>query len=200
MQEASSFVGSYSQAERPRIAFAWNGKHASEFRDANQDFRWAVVTHCLASPGEATPNLLADLFLADAEWSAEAWAAPHHFAQLGALLLERGTSEALDPFSVGFVRSFDTFGACHAMSLSPQLLAQLSESANAAIATATEEPTLNRLVSARDLLAKLSAGTASQGWATVSSGTSVSDLQVIWPRWQHRLWQAVKRLLGRNAT
>lgn len=198
MHDTPSFIANYSAAEQDRIAFAWNGKHAAEFVDANQGFRWSVIEYCLANPKEATPLLLAHVFLADAEWSAEAWGAPSHFAQLGALLLQKGKADSLDSFSRGFNRSFDTFGACHAMSLAPELLESLKDAAIAAMAGTSDEASLKRLTATRDLFSKLAEGSASEGWATVTAGTPVSNIRVIWPRWYHRLWSILTR--GRGAT
>jgi hypothetical protein len=198
MHVTQSFIASYSSAEQARITFAWNGKHATEFADANQDFRWSVIEHCLANPSDPSPLLLAHLFLADADWSAEAWGSPHHFAQLGALLLQRGEANVLASFSEGFVRSFDTFGACHAMSLSPKLLAELSTATNAELAAASDESIVKRLTAARDLFVKLAEGTATQGWATVAPGTPVANVRIVWPRWCHKLWAKVTG--GQRAT
>ena len=197
MPDTSQFISNYSEVERGRIVFAWNGKHAAEFVDANQDFRWSVVEHCLANPNLPTPLLLSHLFLADAEWSKEAWGSPHHFERLGALLLQRGEGDALASFSEGFNRSFDTFGACHAMSLSPELLERLSAATNSALAAATDETSRKLLSTLRDLFAKLAQGTASKGWATVAAGTPVTNIRVVWPRWYHRLWAKLMR--NRNA-
>jgi hypothetical protein len=192
MQDLPSFVAKYSPAGLAHIAFSWNGKHSTEFVDANQEFRWAVVGYCLANSGDPSPLLLAHLFLADADWSAEAWGSPHHFAQLGALLLQRGEVDALAAFSEGFVRSFDTFGACHAMSLSPSLLARLTIAVTAELATCNDEASVKRLTAARDLFAKLTEGSAAQGWATVAPGTPVSNVRIVWPRWYHKVWTKVK--------
>src|ERR1700688_4466975 len=101
MIDLPSFVAGYSREYQPSIAFAWNGKHAADFVDRNQKFRWEVIGHCIALPEAAAPTLLADLFLADAEWSRQAWGSPQHFGKRRALLLERGGEEALVPFSEG---------------------------------------------------------------------------------------------------
>ncbi len=196
MHNIPLFVTSYSEIGQACIAFAWNGKHAEEFADANQDFRRSVVEYCLANSSDPSPLLLAHLFLAEAQWSAEAWGAPHHFAQLGALLLERGQAEALAPFSEGLVSSFDTFGACHAMSLSPELLEKLLTAVNATLAVTVDQSIHKRLTAARDLFAQLAQGTASKGWAMAAPGTTVSSIRVVWPRWYHRLWGRIKGLWG----
>jgi hypothetical protein len=123
--QTSSNLSNYSPSERERIAFAWNGKHAEGFIDANQSFRWAIVKECIANSERVPLPLLEDLFLADADWAVQAWGAPEHFAPLGFVLLVRGGSAALESFAKGFNASFDTFGACHEIQLPAGLLPSL---------------------------------------------------------------------------
>jgi hypothetical protein len=115
-------------------------------------------------------------------------------------LLQRGEANALTPFAQGFNRSFDTFGACHAMALPPDLLVRLSEASRVAIAKAPDEDSKNRLVAAGDLFTKLAQGTASEGWVTVAPGTPVTGVRVVWPRWFHKLLEKIRGLFKRNAT
>lgn len=200
MSSAAEFISQYTASSRGEIDFAWNGKHAADFRDSNQEFRWQVVDLCINQSSLASPLLLEHLFLADAEWAAEAWGSPHHFAQLGSALLEVGQEAVLDSFSKGFVRSFDTFGACHEIQLSKPLHARLSASAKEALSVATEENHLKRLEAALALFTKLENETATQGWAKVEPGTPVSNIHVVWPRWYHRLWEKISGVWNRRAT
>ena len=172
----------------PRICFAWSGKHATEFEDANQGFRWQVVGQCLAAPESASPLLLESLFLADAEWSAEAWCAPPHFAQLGSVLLTRGREGSLGTFAKGFIRSFDTFGACHELELSAGLIDRLRRAADPTTLPETDLAERKALQAVRELLEKLEAGTASEGWAKLAPGTPISNVRVVWPVWYQRIW------------
>ena len=59
-----------------------------------------------------------------------------------------------------------------------------------------DEVAVKRLTSARDLFVKLADGTATQGWVTVASGTPVSNVRTVWPRWYHKLWAKVTGMLG----
>jgi hypothetical protein len=170
MSDAAAFVAGFTEVESARVAFAWNGKHAGEFLDSNQEFRWAVAEYCLTHPEAAPVQLLEALFTAEAEWSKEAWGAPENFAELGALLLERGGSSVLGVFAAAFNRSFDTFGACHSMHLSRSRLVELSAAAETGAATATDETVRKQLTSARELFVKLADGSASEGWFTVVPG------------------------------
>jgi hypothetical protein len=43
MIAATDFISGYAVDQLPQIMFAWNGKHAEEFEDTNQEFRWQVV-------------------------------------------------------------------------------------------------------------------------------------------------------------
>ena len=177
MSTVAEFVSQYTPASRDQITFTWNGKHASEFRDANQKFRWQVVDYCIAHKEQAPPILLEHLFLADAEWAAEAWGTPAHFAQLASALLERGQEAVLDTFAKGLVRSFDTFGACHYIRLPKPLLVRLAESAQASLAQATEQDHRKRLESVLELFAKLEKGSATEDWAIIAPDMPASNTQ-----------------------
>ena len=199
MLDVPSFVAGYSRECHPSIAFAWNGKHAADFVDGNQKFRWEVVGHCIAHPEAAALPLLADLFLADAEWSREAWGAPQHFGELGALLLERGSDAALAAFSKGFASSFDTFGACHTMTLPSYVLARLREATAVALAAEQDEGATKRLTACRELFAKLTDGTAHKGWATVAPDTPVPGVRVMRTGWLHKLRAKLASAFGSDA-
>jgi hypothetical protein len=199
MSSVTDFISQYTASSRSAIDFAWNGKHAADFRDSNQEFRWQVVDRCINQSRLASPLLLEHLFLADAEWAAEAWGSPHHFAELGSALLEIGQEGVLDSFSRGFVRSFDTFGACHEIQLSGPLLARISASAKEALSMATEEDHQKRLEATLELFTNLENKTATQGWAKVETGTPVSSVHVTWPRWYHRLWKKISSIWSPQA-
>jgi hypothetical protein len=182
------FIEHYTPSERERIAFAWNGKHAEEFIDTNQSFRWAVVMECIANSERVPLALFEDLFLADADWAVQAWGSPEHFAQLGCALLVRGGSAALKSFANGFNASFDTFGACHEIQLPMGLLSSLITSVREMREVATDERQKVRLESTLELFQKLEGAKATTGWVKVASGTEVSDIQIVWPRWYHKVW------------
>jgi hypothetical protein len=198
MHKIDAFIEKYSEPDRARIVFAWNGKHAAEFEDANQGFRWAVVQACQASPASAPPLLLEHLFLADSEWSCQAWGSPHHFAELGSALLVRGEEAALSSFAKGFVASFDTFGACRELRLPPELLTRLAHHTQLALAEVSGEEQRKPLEAAAKLFAKLQKGSASQGWVKIAPDTPVSNVRVVWPRWYHKAWAKVTSLWNRN--
>src|SRR6185369_17804322 len=92
------FVRDYDEGQRQRIEFAWNGKHASEFQDANQEFRSKAVSFVCENSGQGSLELLRDLFIEESKWSVHAWGAPLTFANLGALLLTRGGVHYLPDF------------------------------------------------------------------------------------------------------
>lgn len=200
MHAVADFIEKYTEADREKIAFAWNGKHAADFEDANQEFRWKVAKACVASPEQASPLLLGHLFLADSEWSRQAWGSPHHFAELGGALLIRGEEAALSSFTKGFVASFDTFGSCHELRLPAELLGRLAQHAQQALEETNVEEQRKPLQAAAELFAKLQAGSASEGWVKVEPGTPVTSVRVVWPRWYHRVWAKVSSLWRHGAT
>ncbi|HEY9104815.1 hypothetical protein [Chitinimonas sp.] len=201
MTDLSTFIAEYTEADHPRLAFAWNGKHASEFVDANQDFRWQLVQACLAAPGKASPLLLQHLFLEDALWSKEAWGSPYHFADLAAALLTSGRESVLVPFAQGFVMSFDTFGACHELRLPPELVDQLALATQEMLGSTAADKERKPLEAAAELFLKLQQGSATQGWVQLAPGTPVTNIRVVWPRWYHRVWQVLSSGFGlRNSS
>jgi hypothetical protein len=200
MESIPEFIAQYTEGDRPRIAFEWNGKHAGDFVDANQEFRWRVVDVCLDSPETASPRLLEHLFQADAEWSRQAWGSPQHFAQLGSTLLARGGELALTSFATSFVASFDTYAACHQISVSPELLARIILSAQEAISIVHNGPHHKAIEAALELFFKLQAGNASEGWFSLKADTDVSNISIIYPRWYHNAWKKIVSMWQRNAT
>jgi hypothetical protein len=195
MTGVDDFISRYTPDLRKHIDFAWNGKHADEFEDLNQVFRWEIVNRCRAQPELASINLLEHLFLADAEWTTEAWGPPRHFANLGELLLKRGQVTALETFSLGYVRSFDTFGACHEIRLNSELLPSLAAASKEVLASAVDECQRKRFEAVFELLAKINSNTATQGWVTVMPNTPLSNLRVVWPRWRHKFWSTATKFL-----
>ncbi|WP_073212200.1 hypothetical protein [Massilia sp. CF038] len=188
MSDIIEFIVHYTPMEREKIAFAWNGKHAAEFIDANQSFRWTVVKECIDNSERVPLSLLEDLFLADAHWAVQAWGTPEHFAQLGCALLVRGGSDALESFAKGFNASFDTFGACHDIQLPVDLLPQLMTSVREMHACVTDERQKVELESTLQLFQKLEGPTATDGWVKIAPKTEVSKIRVVWPRWHHKAW------------
>lgn len=201
MRDIASFIAQYTEGSRSLLSFAWNGRHASEFYDANQEFRWEVAQACIAAPDNASPLLLEHLFLADAEWSREAWCAPHHFADLGRTLLVRGQEAAVTSFAKGFVSSFDTFGACHELQLPSELTARLLASGREFLAGVPSEIERKPFEAVVELFEKLQQGNAAKGWAKIGPGTPVSGIRVVSsPRWYHRVWGWLSSRWAGNAT
>jgi len=167
MQSISDFIAGYTDADRQRIAFAWNGKHAADFEDANQAFRLQVVAACLASPEAVSPLLLEHLFQADAAWSREAWGAPKHFAKLGSVLLTQGKESVLDAFADNFPRSFDTYAGSHHMQLAPELLSRLILHTEERLAMTTESTQRKPLEAALEFKRMPPAGSPDPGFRGV---------------------------------
>ena len=171
------FVRHFSESDASRIAFSWNGKDGAEFYDANLEFRSAVTEHILKNPGAAPVSLLRTLFKAHAECSFEAWGAPLNFGELGALLLLRGGPGAIDDFASGFDASFDTFGACHQMVIDPVALRNLSQHVNAELELESSEERRKQLGMVQELFAKLSEGTAGEGWGILQPG--ITEVRIV---------------------
>ena len=111
------FVRCYTKVEQMKMAFAWNGKYAEQFIDDNSDFRRQVMTYCLAN-SEVVPTVLwRDIFLAEAEYSREAWGVIAEFSLLAQHLFISGGTAVLDDFVDGYYASFDTYVSCQSLEL-----------------------------------------------------------------------------------
>ena len=179
MTDIEQFVRDYDESQRHRIEFAWNGKHAAEFNDPNQDFRSKVVAFVCENSGQGSLELLRDLFTEESKWSVQAWCAPFTFANLGALLLTRGGADYLPDFLDGFGASFDTFGACHQMDLDPIVTVALMRHIKRQLSEAIDEEAKTKLDSGVQLFEKLQAGNAGEGWAVLKPGTRVTNVRVL---------------------
>ncbi len=188
MTAPSDYIDSYSPEVSSQIEFDWNGKHADEFEDKNQEFRQSVVSACLEEPTLASTILLKALFIEEAKWAREAWGSPRGFGELGQLLLQRGDEDAVRTFASGMNFSFDTFGACHAICLSSDEVQTVTQIIDRLLEGESDEDDRGRLESAKELLTKIAAGSATDGWATVAPGTPVSNISIVRQPLLHRLW------------
>jgi hypothetical protein len=178
-EPALQFALRYTTHQRRAIRFAWNGRHAAEFRDENQDFRSSVAQVTLSEPDSVPIVLVRDLLLEDASWSREAWCAPHHFAGLLSILLRRGGREYLADFAVAMNATFDTFGAAHEVTIPREQARELLLETGLRLLAETDARRRSELESARELLRKLIEGNATRGWVIVPPGTPVRNVRVL---------------------
>src|SRR3954471_11702433 len=103
MTGPAEFVERYDPArDRARIAFAWNVKHAEQFRDANEEFRGRVLECALANLGTVPIVLVRDLYDAETAWAAEAWCVNAEAVRaLAEELLTRGGPDYVEAFLAG---------------------------------------------------------------------------------------------------
>ena len=71
--ELMRFIADYKSEEEQHIRFQWNGKHGAEFRDWNYEFRKEVFAAVLQNLHAAPLGLVRDLYLAETQYSREAW-------------------------------------------------------------------------------------------------------------------------------
>ena len=90
MASVRDFIVNYSPGDEARVGFAWNGKHGTEFRDGNLEFRQAVLGEVLDRPEGVPAGLLRDLFRAETECAREAWGVSGRIGELALLLLTVG--------------------------------------------------------------------------------------------------------------
>lgn len=133
MADVAQFVAGYlSSRDRARIAFAWNGKHAEQFDDANYPFRRQVLKRALANPGAVSIDLVCDLYDAETAWAKEAWCVYAEAVRaLAEELLTRGGPDYVEDFLAGKIgRGMDAFGAAYfdcPRALAERLLAEVEQ-------------------------------------------------------------------------
>jgi hypothetical protein len=109
MLAVKDFVRIYSPEAEPQIAFAWNGKHASEFIDANMQFRREVCSFFQDDKSAFSLPLIAALFKAESLFAKEAWGVNRVVSRLAQELLERGGVEYLDLYLAGARCGMDAY-------------------------------------------------------------------------------------------
>jgi hypothetical protein len=116
MGAIDEFCSRYTSArDRARISFAWNGKHADQFEDANFRFRQRVLKVVLADLHRAPIELVRELYDAETAWAKEAWGVNLQAVRaLAEELLTRGGTEFVEDFLAGkFGRGMDASGAAY---------------------------------------------------------------------------------------
>ncbi|NNE24788.1 MAG: hypothetical protein HKN11_19490 [Rhizobiales bacterium] len=104
------FVETYTD-DASAIIFDWNGKHADEFEDANEDFRSAVIDCVVADPDRVPLALLVELYRALTVRSAEAWSIDQRVETIARLMLVKGRSAVAYDYIEGARQSFDAMCA-----------------------------------------------------------------------------------------
>jgi hypothetical protein len=125
MANPRDFVRHYTGTaeDRARVAFAWNGKHAEEFEDANYNFRRSVLRVVLADLHAAPIALVRDLYDAETAMAKEAWGVYAEAVRaLAEELLTRGGPDYVEDFLAGKIgRGMDAY--CSAFFECPRELA-----------------------------------------------------------------------------
>jgi hypothetical protein len=191
-----AFAENYTPDQRDLIRFAWNGKHSQEFHDSNQEFRHAVAAVVIADPYCAPVNLIRDLLVEDGDWSHEAWCSPFHFADLATAFLRAGGPQVVSDFAVVINRTFDTFGAAHSIRLTLVEARTFEREAERLLQTESDERARACLESVKVLFAKITNGTAREGWATIPSGTPVRNIKVVHPSPTRRFLDRIRSWFG----
>jgi hypothetical protein len=103
------FADQYTRSRYEEIRFAWNGKHANEFQDANIIFRSDLCRYLIPILDQVNLLLIRDLFEAESSCAKEAWGINSYYHSLGKQLITRGRSVYLFDFLEGVRQSFDTY-------------------------------------------------------------------------------------------
>lgn len=191
------FIATYDQTQRNKISFDWNGKHAAEFVDVNQEFRQALLCRLLETNAK-NDLLVCDVFLESAKWSRECWCAPFHFGKLGQKLLVDGGTDYLGPFLEGLFYSFDTFGSCHSIDLPADLI---QNNITFLVTKRSQNPDAEKqkvITRGIDFFLELKHGTAKERFISLQPGTPVNSIRIVAPKNLRTYWlnlkQSVKEL------
>ncbi|MDH3944214.1 MAG: hypothetical protein OEV06_08990 [Anaerolineae bacterium] len=113
--------------DKERIVFAWNGKHAVDFKDANREFRLEVIGYFIEH-AEATPiRLIRDLYTSETKFAEQAWGVNMVVSDLAEQLLKRGGIDYLEDYLAGLWRGMDAFIASRRIKLSKELNIKLAD-------------------------------------------------------------------------
>lgn len=196
------FVSSYqSNINFDKVSFKWNGKHADEFEDENDEFRREVAEFIINSVDDVCYELLRDIFIEEAKWAKEAWGTSNVFPLIGEKLLRVGQEHAILDFLAGYVMSFDTFACCHTIDLSGMDLERFVKFINEQITDEKNKEILNMLEAGKELFSKHLEGNASEGWVALQPGTHVQNIKVIHPlsaRIKFFILTLIKRIFRSN--
>lgn len=124
MTASADFITRYGPSDAPRVAFAWNGKHAADLQDSNLEFRRAVVKEVLARPEVAPPELLHALVDAETAFAAEAWGTNLWVHTLAEQMLIRGGASTVPDFLRFRTRGMDAHCELSRVSLPPGVAAE----------------------------------------------------------------------------
>jgi hypothetical protein len=141
------YIANYSSAKHQgKMMFAWNGKHADAFQDANYEFRRQVLEIVLLDLKAAPIELIRDLYDAETAMALEAWGVyAEAVSALSEELLTRGGPAYVEDFLRGKIgRGMDAY--CSAYFDCPCTLAErLLKETKSLLAEASDELRRNRL-------------------------------------------------------
>ena len=123
--EIEEFVKNYSEDDELEIMFAWNGKHADDFKDENMEFRLAVLEYFKENRGVFPVTLIAALYDAETEFAREAWGVNPVVSLLAEDLLERGREAYAPIYLKGWYRGMDAHIQSRQIELSDECLKDL---------------------------------------------------------------------------
>ncbi|MFZ5985867.1 MAG: hypothetical protein ACOYWZ_01920 [Bacillota bacterium] len=181
--EVKSFVSNYiSEKDIENIEFKWNGKHAEEFEDFNQDFRFAVAEYIIENNcTDISLELVRDVFIAESEWAKEVWGTSKYFSLISECLLGKGDESIAKCFLEGFHKSFDTYACMHSITIEEHLAENYIKIFENLRMNETDEQLIKWLDSGKELMEKFIKGNASQGFVSLKPGTQIENVRVIHP-------------------
>ncbi|RKP44060.1 hypothetical protein D7Z26_26990 [Cohnella endophytica] len=180
--ELLSFSTGYDVSNRNHIIFDWNGKHANEFVDSNQQFRRNIIKFVIENDQLFFPiELYRDLFLEEAKWSVQAWSVGIDFHKLGEKLIRYGKDKFLNDFLIGAFSSFDTYCSSRMMNLKRFEIEAVLEELKKRINDPDCKDFIDKYDSGIELFEGYLKGTQREGLFQLTGDVKVSKIKVIKP-------------------
>ncbi|NVK88848.1 MAG: hypothetical protein HWE13_12005 [Gammaproteobacteria bacterium] len=108
MINVSEFIKSYNAEQKVHIVVHSNNSDAEHWRDQNEAFRNQVIAAIMELEGAVKPELLRDIFRAEADFCGKIWGATESIGPLGKMLLMQTGADYIEDYFLGKEVSFDT--------------------------------------------------------------------------------------------
>ncbi|KRF31634.1 hypothetical protein [Paenibacillus sp. Soil787] len=193
-----SFSTGYKINNRNLILFDWNGKHANEFVDSNQQYRRSIIKFVIENEQIFFPvELIRDLFLEEAKWSVQAWSVEFDFHKLGEKLIRYGKDKFLNDFLVGAFSSFDTYCSSRMMNLQRFEIESVIEELKKRIKDPESKDYKDKYESGIELFESYLKGNQREGLIQLTGDVRVSNIKVIKPSKIKTIFRTIYKKLKR---
>ncbi|OBR68946.1 hypothetical protein A7K91_15070 [Paenibacillus oryzae] len=194
-----SFSTGYTAQDQNQISFNWNGKHANEFFDSNQQFRRNIISFVIENDQLYFPvDLIRDLFLEEAKWSVQAWSVGYDFNILGEKLIRYGKDKFLNDFLIGAFSSFDTYCSSRMMHLERFEVESVLEELKKRLKDPECKDYKDKYDSGIELFESYLEGNQREGLFQITGDIQVTNIRVVKPSKIKNMIRTVYKKIKRN--